>query len=109
MVSRDSLALAMKATYFELDENPNGKAIFKDPKTVTGTPKKSHKGLLQVNWSIDEQRYFVKDQCTHEEEENSCLETVFENGKLCIEHTLEEIREVRCAFAHNAVIKQLEA
>ena len=103
MVSRDSLALAMKATYFELDENPNGKAIFKDPKTVTGTPKKSHKGLLQVQWLAGSQKFCVKDQCTHEEEEESCLETVFEEGKLCKEYTLEDIRNFRRIGAHNAV------
>lgn len=107
MVSRDSLAQAMKATYFELDENPNGKAIFKDPKTVTGTPKKSHKGLLQVKWSGELQEYYVKDQCTHKEEEDSCLETVFENGVLCKEYTLESIREIRRILAHAAVVKQI--
>lgn len=105
MVSRDSLALAMKATYFELDENPNGKAIFKDPKTVTGTPKKSHKGLLQVNWMTGAQQYTVKDQCSHEEEEEGCLETVFEDGKLCKEYSLEAIRNFRRTAAYNAVIK----
>lgn len=107
MVSRDSLALAMKATYFELDENPNGKAIFKDPKTVTGTPKKSHKGLLQVLWNPDAQEFYVKDQCTKEEEANSSLEVVFEDGKLVCEYTLEQIRDVRKYFAYNAVVKTL--
>lgn len=101
MVSRDSLSMAMKATYFELDEDPNGINIYKDPKTVTGTPKKSHRGLLQVTYDSNDNVYKVKDQCTHEEEENSCLRTVFENGRLVYQTSLEQIRSLRLASLHN--------
>lgn len=46
MNTRDQLAFACKATWCSV----NGKSIeiFKDPKTVTGTPKKSHRGLIMV-------------------------------------------------------------
>lgn len=54
--------------------------------------KKSAKGLLQVY--IDENgEYALKDQCTPEEEQSGELKTVFENGKLLIDWTLEEIRQ----------------
>ena len=53
--------------------------------------------------SLGSQKFCVKDQCTHEEEEESCLETVFEDGKLCKEYTLEDIRNFRRIGAHNAV------
>lgn len=109
MVSRDSLALAMKATYFELDENPNGKAIFKDPKTVTGTPKKSHKGLLQVRWDVESQQFAVRDQCNHAAEEASELLTVFEDGRLLINWNLDQIRRTRSEFAELVVKKQMNS
>lgn len=105
MVSRDSLALAMKATYFELEGDSKGREIFKDPKTVTGTPKKSHRGLLQVLWNAEAQEFYVKDQCTPEEEEDSALQTVFEDGKLVCDYSLEHVRRIRRLLAQNAVLK----
>ena len=65
---------------FEID-----KEIYKDPITDDGT-KKSYKGLMQVNGGV------VKDQCTHAEEEDSDLKTIFIDGKFVKETSLSEIR-----------------
>ncbi len=83
--------------------------IFKDPITDDGT-KKSKKGLLQVDlfekyhgkcdlMSCDMEgcagyckEISVKDQCTWEDEQVGLLTTVFKDGKLVKETTLDEIR-----------------
>ena len=97
--TRDSLGFAMKATYCEIDGV--GKEIYKDPKTVTGMPKKSHRGLLMV---VEENGQFkvidrvTKEQESGKEQESSFkneLQTVFKDGKLVKEVTLSDIRKVR--------------
>lgn len=94
--TRDTFGFAMKATYGELRKFVEGKGwvtegreIFKDPITDDGT-KKSAKGLLSVHYSTD--GYILRDQCTWEEEQTGALETVFLDGKIVKEYTLEEIR-----------------
>jgi len=82
-VTRDTYGFAMKATYGEI--NGIGKEIYKNPKTDSGL-KKSAKGLLQVKDGK------LKDQCTWEEESQGDLNTVFLNGVLVKEFTLEEVR-----------------
>ena len=97
--TRDSLGFAMKATYCEIDGV--GKEIFKDPKTVTGMPKKSHRGLLMV---VEENGQFkVVDRVTREQEASSenKLQTVFKNGKLVKEVTLSDIRKVRANYVNS--------
>src|SRR3990167_1196888 len=119
--TRDTFGFAMKATYGEImtsvpiDNNgqtwhTDKREIFKDPITDDGT-KKSKKGLLKVlrtldistipkSMTIDEyiEQYpysgnlIVRDQCTWEEESQGLLQTVFKDGKLIKETTLEEIR-----------------
>ncbi len=79
----------MKATYGEI--NGVGQEIFKDPVTDDGT-KKSKKGLLKVFRSGVTKELKCIDQCNWEEEEDSMLQTVFKNGELVIETTLEDIR-----------------
>ena len=64
--------------------------FFKDPITDSGM-KKSKKGLLQVY--RDNGILKCKDQCTWTEEAQGELKTVFEDGKLLVDHTLAEIRE----------------
>jgi nicotinamide phosphoribosyltransferase len=100
--TRDTFGFAMKATYGELTRksiNPatgkeivvtEAREIFKDPITDDGT-KKSKKGLLQV-YSKHNQLY-VEDQCCYEQEKLGLLTTVFKDGKLVKETTLDEIRE----------------
>ena len=86
--SRDSLGFAMKATWCQV--NGEGREIFKDPKTDDGT-KKSLKGLICVQ--SDGDRYIAEDQVTKEQEDKSCLQTVFEDGKLVKEWSLRQIRD----------------
>ena len=87
--SRDSLGFAMKATWCQI--NGEAKEIFKSPKTDNGT-KKSLKGLIKV--TCDSNGYmFAQDQVTPEEEKTGLLQTVFEDGKLVKDWTLQEIRD----------------
>jgi len=89
-VTRDTFGFAMKATYGEV--NGVGRDIFKDPKTDDGT-KKSAKGLMQVFRDPATGRLALKDQCNWEEEGRGELKTVFKDGRLMVDWTLEEIRE----------------
>ncbi len=110
--TRDTFGFAMKATYGEITHNvfPDGydwvedREIFKDPITDDGT-KKSKKGLLMVteaksytsNKDGNPEKFYsdliVKDQCTWKEEQSGLLTTVFKDGILTKQTTLEEIRE----------------
>jgi nicotinamide phosphoribosyltransferase len=110
--TRDTFGFAVKATYGEVTEYVSksdheagnsglqsvGREIFKDPITDDGT-KKSAKGLLRV---LTRQRIgdkspngtlILQDQCTWEQEAESELQTVFKDGKLYNETTLDEIRQ----------------
>ncbi len=87
--TRDTLGLAVKATYCEVDGA--GREIFKKPITDDGM-KNSAKGLLRVDKGADG-RLVLKDQVTREEEQGGELTTVFENGKLVKETTLADIRK----------------
>lgn len=104
--TRDTFGTAMKATYIELDCNNcdgtdkncsvckgtgiEGREIFKNPITDDGT-KKSATGLLSVK-EIDGE-YVLTDKVSWEEEKKSALQTVFKDGKLIKDWTLQEIRE----------------
>lgn len=87
--SRDSLGFAIKATACIV--NGELKEIFKHPKTDDGT-KNSLKGLIAVYKGLDG-KYTATDQVSIEEEKEGCLETVFEDGILKKEYSLEEIRQ----------------
>lgn len=87
--TRDTFGFAMKATYGEV--NGEGREIFKDPITDDGT-KRSAKGLLAV-YKNEVGDYFLQDQVSWKEEQNSELKTVFLDGKLTNETTLEKIRQ----------------
>jgi nicotinamide phosphoribosyltransferase len=89
-VTRDTFGFAMKATYGEV--NHVGRAIFKDPKTDNGT-KKSAKGLMAVHRDLLTNQLILQDDCTWEEEATGELKTVFRDGKLLVDWTLEEVRE----------------
>lgn len=88
-VTRDSFGFAMKATYAEV--NGEGSELFKDPATDNGT-KKSAKGLLRVEF--EEGKFVLYDQQTKEQEAQGCLQTVFKDGKLVKETSIEEIRNI---------------
>jgi nicotinamide phosphoribosyltransferase len=87
--TRDSLKQAFKATAVQIDGVLI--EIFKDPKTDT-SGKKSAKGLLMV-YKDENGNIKLKDQCSWDEEKQGLLQTVFKDGKLFNETTLEEIRE----------------
>ncbi len=110
--TRDTFGFALKATYGECDvpatdcPEPDGKEcqgpckhtetlcieIQKDPITDDGT-KKSLKGLIQIFMNETTGELEARDGVTWAEEEDSYLETVFEDGKLIKDYTLEEVRE----------------
>lgn len=88
MTTRDTCGWACKATAAVVDGE--FREIFKDPITDKGM-KKSAKGLLRVD-KIDGE-FVLKDQCTPEEEAGGELIPVFENSKLLIDYTLQEVRD----------------
>lgn len=89
--TRDTFGFAVKATYAIVDNEE--RMLFKDPKTDSGI-KKSQKGLVVVN-KDDNGKIFFEDNFVDNEEYKSktnLLETVFVNGKLIKETSLDEIR-----------------
>ncbi len=86
--TRDTFGMAMKATYVEVDGE--GREIFKNPITDDGT-KKSATGLLQVK--KENNKYVLYDRVSWAQEKDSELQTVFKNGKLIKEFSLNDIRE----------------
>jgi nicotinamide phosphoribosyltransferase len=102
MNTRDTLGYAIKGSWFmTIDENGNEKSydIFKDPITDDGT-KKSLKGRCAVH--IDENgEYYVKTECTEEEEKEGLLEIIFEDGVLYNQTTLTEIRQKIAELSEN--------
>lgn len=85
--SRDTLGFAQKATYVEV--NGESREIEKDP--ITDPGKRSHKGLIRLTWDA-EHGYVTEDQVTPNEEQMGLLQTVFLNGKLTRQCTLQDIR-----------------
>ena len=73
--TRDTLGMAIKSTYCEIEGKP--KNIFKDPKTDTGKMKKSAKGLLRVDKVGNE--YLLKQEVS-KNEEGGDLKEVFNEG-----------------------------
>ena len=87
--TRDTYGFAIKATYGEV--HGEGREIWKNPKTDDGT-KKSAKGLLMLE-ETPGVGVTMRDCVTSEEEKSGLLETVFLDGKLLKECSLNEIRE----------------
>lgn len=86
--TRDTFSSCIKACYAEVD----GKCypVFKNPKD--GGFKKSQKGLCYVYEENGELKY--KDEYTSENiPEGNLLETVFKDGKMVKDYTLDEIRQ----------------
>ena len=89
--TRDTFSSCIKATYCEIDNNPY--PIFKNPKD--GGFKKSQKGCCVVTKDNDG-NYTFKDGYTWEDAVNAENElvTIFKDGKMVKEQTLEEIRNI---------------
>lgn len=86
--TRDTFSSCIKACYAEID----GKCypVFKNPKE--GGFKKSQKGLCYVYEEEGELKY--KDEYTSENiPEGNLLRTVFKDGKMIVDYTLDEIRQ----------------
>lgn len=89
--TRDTFGIAVKATYAE-DSEGNPIMIFKNPKTDTGNFKKSQRGCCRVYKDVDDYKYvdgLTWDEAQHIDNE---LVTVFENGIITKEYTLDEVR-----------------
>lgn len=86
--TRDTLGFAIKATYVEVNGEPQ--EIEKDP--VTDPGKKSLKGLLHLAQDADG-NYSTFDCVTPEQEQQGVLRPVFRDGKILVNTTLAEIRE----------------
>lgn len=86
--TRDTIGGAVKATAVTID----GKdiAIYKDPKTDSGT-KKSAKGYLLVLKNKDN-NYVLVDNVTREQSLQGELKEVFRDGKLLVDTNLRDIR-----------------
>jgi nicotinamide phosphoribosyltransferase len=97
--TRDTFGMAIKATYCEAMSTDGTKyfeiPIFKDPITDDGT-KKSARGLLRVDEVPVEggkTTFVLRDNVSWEEEAGGALVTVFDDGVLVKEYSLQEIRD----------------
>jgi len=90
--TRDTFGFAMKATAGVV--NGELREIYKDPVTDDGL-KRSARGLLRVDVGPMGE-YYLRDQCSVEEERGGELVTVFKNGNLVRETSLDEIRSKIC-------------
>ncbi|MGV3605340.1 MAG: nicotinate phosphoribosyltransferase [Planctomycetaceae bacterium] len=86
--TRDTLGMAIKATHVIVDGAPRD--ILKSP--ITDPGKKSHTGLFHV-YRNTSGVLCTNDKATPAEEENSLLQTVFEDGRVVKEFTFDEVRE----------------
>lgn len=94
--TRDTQGWAYKATYAEIGDKPI--LIYKDPKTSDGL-KKSQRGMVRVYRDENGELQFVDGITTGQVVTDNLklsdidlLETVFVDGKLVRNHTLNEIR-----------------
>jgi nicotinamide phosphoribosyltransferase len=98
--TRDTMGYAAKGAWFEIEEKITGRDfedtyregfdIFKDPITDDGT-KKSLKGRCAVHQD-ENGEYYVKVQCTEQEENEGLLQVIYEDGKFYNQITLTEVR-----------------
>ncbi|MFN6543878.1 nicotinate phosphoribosyltransferase [Mycolicibacterium nivoides] len=95
-VTRDTFSLAVKATWVQVDGR--GRDIFKDPVTDSGT-KRSARGRLAVLGGMDGSLALMQ-QATADQEANSRLRTVFEDGRFVGAATFAGVRaELRASWA----------
>lgn len=98
-VTRDTFSLAVKATWVQVQGR--GRDIFKDPVTDSGT-KRSARGRLAVLGGMDGSLALAQ-QATADQEANSRLRTVFEDGVFAGAMTFAGVRaELRASWARFA-------
>lgn len=93
-LTRDSLGIAVKATYQEtIDDNgvEMGYALYKDPVTDNGV-KKSAKGLLRVEYDTEKDEFKLLENVSWDEEDSGELKWVFFDG-LCKTESFTKIRD----------------
>ena len=101
--TRDTLGLAMKATYVEIGKEQ--RPIFKDPVTDNGT-KKSATGLLRVDRPDSRGSLLaVTENVTWADEQKGLLRTVFEDG---LSRNISTLAEIRTRLAQR-LSEELEA
>lgn len=88
-VTRDTLGQAQKVTWAEIDGEPVD--MFKDPVTDDGT-KKSAKGRIAVLGGVRGGGMTLVDQATPEQEAQSLLTPVWENGKFLRTQSFADVR-----------------
>jgi len=87
-LTRDTFGWALKATYAEVNGEPQ--ELVKDPVTDSGV-KRSAKGLLRVEETAT--GYVLHDQQTADAAAGGALVPVFRDGQLLVEQSLAQIRE----------------
>jgi len=87
-LTRDTFGWALKATYAEVNGEPE--ELVKDPVTDSGV-KRSAKGLLRVDETAT--GYELHDQQTPEQAAGGALVPVFRDGQLLVEQDLAQIRQ----------------
>jgi len=87
-VTRDNFGTAVKATYGVV--NGEARELFKKPKTDNGS-KFSARGLLRVEQDADGE-FVLHERQTWEEERRGALETVFYDGQIVRDQSLQDIR-----------------
>lgn len=87
-VTRDTDGFAVKATFAKVAGQ--NREIFKAPKTGDGT-KNSAKGLVAV-FKDEYGELYLKDHASWDDVNNCVFVEVFNNGRLCVDQTLTEIR-----------------
>lgn len=85
--TRDTLGFAMKATWAQI--NGVGCDLYKDPITDNGV-KRSAKGRLAVQKDADGELFLIE-QATPAQEATSLLQPVWEDGKLLVTRTWDEV------------------
>lgn len=92
--TRDTFGIAVKATYAEMQDKPL--MIFKNPKTDDGHFKKSQRGLCRVFKDAQGRITYEDglDKYTFPQEKENLLQSVFKDGKMTKEFTLQEVRTI---------------
>lgn len=94
--TRDSMGIAIKCTYCEVDGKPI--PVFKDPKTDTDNLKKSHKGMIAVlKDTLTNELYYIDEldsESIKKYDDRNLLQEIFCDGKMIKETSLKEIRDL---------------